>query len=486
MYSFFPLQFEMLFLFCMTFGWEALPQLAGLGMTLILLGAMTLFFKRRFSTRYLAFVPALFFCVPTFFDISTIAYIDAAVGGFTFLCFYCWERWAQTKQEAWFWLMCLFAASAWGVKLTAFIVLPLVVLGIALAGRHRPDPAWVLKKILIFSGIVLVFILPWWLRNYHYSGNPFAPLFMQVFGGEEKINWDPQRAFLMDRYVRMFGMGRGWLDFLLLPVNLTFFSKINSLKFDGQIGIVYFMLLPCLIWTWKNRNTLINSLFITFGVLLVFWFIYFQYIRFLAISFPFFTLLCVYGLEAMTRPAPDEEHSSALSGSPDRVSAWQKGFLALVAGGVLFNLSLIAKDWNRKAPLDFLAGLESRDQYLTRHLRIYPMYKTMNQKLPQDAKVLFVYMRNFGYLAEREFISDSIYEDHTLKEIMRIDKSVEGMLRQFKIRGITHLMYNNKFVFGKDSAFLPYETAMLKSFIDTHGKLAVNKNEFYLYSFMLD
>ena len=41
---------------------------------------------------------------------------------------------------------------------------------------------------------------------------------------------------------------------LLLPYNLTFKAELHSLKFDGQAGIVFFMLIPALIvGLWKPR-----------------------------------------------------------------------------------------------------------------------------------------------------------------------------------------------------------------------------------------
>ena len=477
-YSFFPLLLEMLFLFCMTFGREALPQLAGLGITLLLLCTLILFIKQHFSTRYLALTPVLFFSVPTFFEVSTTAYIDVGVGGFVFFSFYSWDRWRNSKQESWFWFMIIFAASAWAAKLTAFIVLPLVFLGIAIEGRDREDSLWVLKKLLAFAVIVFLFILPWWGKNFYYSGNPFVPLYMQVFGGADKINWDPERAQLMDQYVKMFGMGRGLLDIFMLPINLTFFSEKNSLKFDGQIGILYLILLPGLLWVWKKRSNFISPIFIIFTILMAFWFIYFQYVRFLALAFPFLTILSIYGLELIS--------GNSSKFFTLRTPLWQNCIFIIICTATLFNLSIIAKDWNRISPLNFLTGIESRDQFLDRHLPPYAIYQAMNKKLPPEAKVLFIYARNYGYLAEREFFSDSVYEAHTMQQIMNIENSTEGIIKQLTNRGITHLMFDNNFVFGDNPAFPPDQQNILKATLNTRSNLVDNKNGFYLYSFMVD
>jgi hypothetical protein len=477
-YSFFPLFFEMLFLFCMTFGGEALPQLAGLGFTFLVLSTLILFIKQHFSTRYLALAPVLFFTVPTFFEVSTTAYIDVGVGGLIFFTFYSWDRWRNSKQDAWFWFMVIFAASAWAAKLTAFIVLPLVFLGIALEGRKHEDSLWVLKKLLYFGAIVFLFILPWWSKNFYYSGNPFVPLFMDVLGGSDKINWDPERAQIMDQYVKMFGMGRGIMDLLLLPINLTFFSEKNNLKFDGQIGVLYFLLLPSLIWVWKKRSSFAIPIITTFAILMAFWFIYFQYARFLALAFPFLTILLIYGLELMSRQYPKYFNKSG--------SALQNCIYLLICTATLFNLSQIAKDWNRISPIKFLTGLETRDQFLDRHLPPFAIYQAMNKKLPDDAKVLFIYARNYGYLTEREFLSDSIYEAHTMQKIMNIETSEKGIIKQLRARGITHLMFDNNFVFGENPAFPIGQQNLLKTTLNNQSKLVDNKNGFYLFSFMVD
>jgi hypothetical protein len=477
-YSFFPLLFEMLFLFCMTFGREALPQLAGLGVTLLLLCALVLYIKQHFSSRFVALTPILFFTVPTFFEVSTTAYIDVGVGGLIFFSFYSWDRWRNSKQEGWFWFMIVFAASAWAAKLTAFIVLPLVFLGIALEGRNRENSIWVLKKLLWFSVVVFLFILPWWGKNYYYSGNPFVPLFMEVLGGSEKINWDPERARLMDQYVKMFGMGRGFLDLIMLPFNLTFFSEKNNLKFDGQIGVLYFLLLPSLIWVWKKRSSFTIPIFTLLTILMAFWFIYFQYVRFLALAFPFLTILSIYGLELMSGK---QSKLSNVAGS-----AIQKSIFLIICIATLYNLSHIAKEWNRITPLKFLIGLETRDQILDRHLPPYAIYHAMNTKLPSDARVLFIYARNYGYLTKREFISDSVYEAHTMQKIMSLENSVEGIIKQLKNRGITHLMFDNDFVFGDSPAFPTNQQTLLKATLNNRSKLVDNKNGFYLYSFMVD
>lgn len=477
MYSFFPLLFEMVFLFAMTFGVESLPALCGLGMALLLLAGLAVYFRQYLSPRLVWFVPLLFFSTPTFLEISASAYVDLALAGFMFFTFYAWDRWRETRLPFWFFYMAVFAGAAWATKLTGFILLPLVVLGIALAGRKDNNPRRVLQQALIFGGIVVLFMAPWWIRNYMYSGNPFLPLLMPLLGGEDHANWDPNRALMFDHYVKMFGMGRGLQDLILLPYNLTFHAAPYSLKFDGQIGIVFFLLIPALAaGLWKPRSPRMAPLAVFSAVLILFWFIYFQYVRFLAPAFTALTVLCVAGLDRMTRPEPEASSSPRW---PGRI------LLGVVACGVLFNVSLIWDTWHKKDPAKYLTGQETRDLYLARNIPRYPLYQAMNQLSP-DAKVLWVYMRNLGYLAERSFHSDSIFEAHTLQKILERDASIEGLRRQLKNLGITHLMFDRNFVFGQEAAIPPAHQPALTGFLKTRGKLLKQMDDFFLYRLVLD
>ena len=477
MYSFFPLLFEMVFLFAMTFGMESLPALCGLGMAFLLLMGLGIYFRLYLSSRLAWFVPVLYFSTPTFFVISASAYIDLALAGFIFFTFYAWDRWRETRLPFWFFYMALFAGAAWATKLTGLIALPLVALGIALEGKKDNHPTQVLKRIVIFSGIVFLFMAPWWIRNYLYSGNPFMPLLMQFLGGEDRVNWDPGRAMMFNDYVKLFGMGRELWDFLLLPYNLTFHAQSHSLKFDGQIGVLFFILIPALIvGFWKPRPPRWIALSLCFTVLICFWFVYFQYVRFLTPAFTALTLLCVAGLAKATRPPSDSR------ATPNRLGHIMLG---VAACGVLFNFYLIWNIWQEKAPIRYVVGKESRDQYLARHIPRYPMYQAMNQLTP-DSKVLLVYMRNLGYLAERPFYSDSVFEAHTLQTLLTQDSSLDKLLRRLKSMGITHLMLDRNYVFGREAAFPPEHQTALKQLLANHGQVLKQQGSFFLYRLVLD
>ena len=152
---------------------------------------------------------------------------------------------------------------------------------------------------------------------------------------------------------------------------------------------------------------------------------------------------------------------------------------------MLFNLYLIWDVWQHKGPAKYVSGTETRDQYLARNITRYPMYQAMNQ-LDPESKVLLVYMRNLGYLAERSFHSDSVFEAHTLQTLLTRDASPGGLRRQLKTLGITHLMLDRNYVFGREAAFPPGHQAALHQFLTNHAQALKQKTHFFLYRLVLD
>ena len=95
-------------------------------------------------------------------------------------------------------------------------------------------------------------------------------------------------------------------------------------------------------------------------------------------------------------------------------------------------------------------------------------------------------MRNLGFLMDRPFFSDTFFEAHTLKKIIDEEVYAKDIIKRLKTLGITHILFNHQFVFGKSSALSLGERAILKNFLNQHAQRILVKNEFFLYRFMLN
>jgi len=121
-----------------------------------------------------------------------------------------------------------------------------------------------------------------------------------------------------------------------------------------------------------------------------------------------------------------------------------------------------------------------------RQIRSYPVYLSANHLVEPDEKILLVYMQNLGFLMNKPFFSDSVFEDHTLKKIIDEEVYAGDIINKLKSMSITHILFNHQFTFGESSALSPGERGILKNFLSLHAQRILVKNEFFLYRFMLD
>ncbi len=476
-YSFFPHFVEMVYLFFLALGGEGAAVLSGWALSLLLLFALSYYFRQNFGKR-LAYLPAiLIFSTPTFLEVASSAYIDVPLGTFVFMAFYCWDRWRTTQKDPWLWLMVAFTGATVATKLTAVVVLPLAFLGVALQGRKRLDSSWIMPRLGILVLGVALCMLPWWARNLYFSGNPFAPFFIHIFGGEGGVNWDPGRTYLLQQL--KFGFGSGLKEFLLLPIHLTFFSQKGFPYYDGYIGYLWLALLPCAYWALPRksdsadyRNRILSLIFV-FAVLFAFWFISFQRIRYLTLLFPFLALLLACGFQRMPAFLP---FGGKIGGGFD----WKRFVRRLAALALLANLVLILNFWAEFKPLPFLFKMETREAYLTRRIPEYRTYQAFNRTLKKNDKALFVFMRNFGYYCDRPFYSDSFFEGHTLRKILASSRTATEVAQQLRRLGITHLMYNANLLLDMNSNLPPEQQRVLAELLDQRTKRIFQDGHFYL------
>ena len=75
-YSFFPQQMEMLYMFALALGSDSLAQLTGMGIVFLLLLALWQYYRQEGSAAYAWLVPLIFISTPTFFSVASSAYVD--------------------------------------------------------------------------------------------------------------------------------------------------------------------------------------------------------------------------------------------------------------------------------------------------------------------------------------------------------------------------------------------------------------------------
>jgi len=190
---------EMLFLFAFAFGRHSAAALVHFAF-LIALPFEMLFYARRFGFGSAGVCAAVFlFATPVVGLDGTSAYNDVAVAAVLFGLFYLLEIWAVERDPALFVPIGILAGFAFALKYTAG-------LGLVFAFGYVVWKTGKWKPVLVVTGWALVFILPWVLKNWMFTGNPAAPFLNTIFPNPyvhpsfEKAYLSVQRHYALKSY----------------------------------------------------------------------------------------------------------------------------------------------------------------------------------------------------------------------------------------------------------------------------------------------
>ncbi|MSP55675.1 MAG: hypothetical protein EXR69_08755 [Myxococcales bacterium] len=216
-------------------------------------------------------------------------------------------------------------------------------------------------------------VVPWWIRNVASGVHPLFP-----FAGWPEV---PGMDFVFV-YPAKYGLGREWLDTLLLPFNLLFRAEPDSMVFYGRLSLLWAGLLAIQLRGDGGGPARRLAFLTLFGVAA--WAAGAQIIRY---------LLPVLGIGAL------------LLGTAR---------LPRLAWVVLFVASLPANlgpAWRRASAQAAVAtGQESADAYLSRELPMWSALRYARTWIPADDQVAL--LGNWGgYYMQQRYVLGSV-EDH--------------------------------------------------------------------------
>src|SRR5262249_50310621 len=140
--------------------------------------------------------------------------------------------WYRDQTIGWLLIAGALIGTAVGTKLTtAYAVPALTVLLFYGLYRLRAGIVPRIGLLCAFGATALVFAAPWYAILYHFTGNPFFPMFNAIF---KSPGWPlVNETFNSDE----FGIGTSFLALLSLPLAFTFqTAKFGEAVFGGGIG----------------------------------------------------------------------------------------------------------------------------------------------------------------------------------------------------------------------------------------------------------
>jgi hypothetical protein len=461
-FSHYPLHSEMLFLVGLFLQGDILAKgMHFLAFFSILLGIYQFTRHRMHAIEYPVLTMLIFCAIPSVFVVSHMAYNDLFVTFYSMAAVFAFINWFSRSEDGWLLLSGVFTGLAIAVKYTALLLPFLGSFGILWAARHRRFPTGRTFRFLLVYGLVAGIIgSPFYIKNWIMTGNPFYPFLYGIFGGK---GWEPDQAQYYDYFVQTLGMGRSFLDYILLPWNLSFHATMDSPRFDGIIGPLFILTLPFAFMIRKFDETL--KIIIAYCLLtFMFWASSAQQIRYLIPIFPFLAIL----VGSVLTSCKKEKFYFAL-------------ITILIAGSLAFNGSHIVKNLMKIKPIDVVVGRESRAEFLNRMLPSFTMYDYMNRHLPADSKIFLIYMKNWTFLCDRECYSDSMFESYTIQKILSRSSASTEVAATLRKEGFTHILCDMNYIYGAVSTFSPDEKSLFTKLREERLQTVHSHGSYFLY-----
>lgn len=371
----------------------------------LILAGIAVLCRRYFPDARAATAIAIFYVSGLLAWESTSTFADLGLTLFAVLAFAAVLRsLSDAAPSRWWRLAGVFAGLAAATKYQGAMV-PVLLAGILVTPWVGPA-GQVGRRLAAFGLPAALLAVPWYLRNYVYTGDPFYPLGAVVLG-------DPHAAMLLQWVSSASGHGMSWLDLLVAPFRMTF----NGAAFGESqlLGPLYLTWLPVAAFMGRGATRAVRLAWLWCAGFTLIWFLTTQQIRYLLPVIPIAAVLVAQALGQVLRTARLPVVRFAAQGSLAAAVA-----CGLAVTGV-YNAALIP----------VVVGAESRDAFLARTTWFYDEIAWMNAHLPRDARVLF--LERAGYYLDRDQVKRWEAEAPTL------DVKAPEFPAWVEQQGITHI-----------------------------------------------
>ncbi|MFH1563073.1 MAG: glycosyltransferase family 39 protein [Nitrospirota bacterium] len=429
---------------------------------------------RRYFGQRTAYWSILAFCsMPLAIFVATVAFNDFALTFYEILAVYAFINWHKEKNRGWLLVCGLTCGLAIGTKYFGgfcFIILALSILSIS--WRQK---GWLegLKTTVIFAGLVLLPNLPWLIKNLVFTGNPVFPLLYDVFDGK---NWS---QFHQVRYLHEMTRYSLGPHFLLKP--FVFLWDISFKHGGGMdsgikltVGPIFLIILPFLLKC-RRLDFSIKYLLAFCEIFFLFWSYTCAVDRFVL---PCFVLLCVvlgYIIERFKGKF---------------LYPWLLAILFISLG---LNLEYVLKVIHKNSYFMCLKKANTEKFLLEKSIisDCYDVLTCINHNLPAQSKVLFIGEVR-SYYCQRNKLVATQFDTNIILELIRKSKNIEGLMKNLKELGVTHVLYNETGAKWLTQYFdyFPWknneEKELYNLFMQDYLKLIYNKGAIYLYEFNIN
>lgn len=397
------------------------------------------------SRRWALIASLMVASVPSVYHVAASAYIDVALALYITLAVYALSRWWRSLETGWLILIAIFLGAALSMKLTTVVVIAafglVVLLRVRKAKETEPDD---IVKILVggSASLLLAGLIasPWYLRTWQQTDSPVFPFYLSILPADAP-GWDVDRSNLFQAMNSQYGrVTNTATDYVLAPWNVSVKAQPEEARFfDGVLGVAFLIGLPFLIFALWNLDLPVE---VQTGagiaaVVCLFWLFSSMQLRYLL---PVLPVLAIGIAAAVERIA-------------ERRALYMAAKYSICLAAICGLLTAFA--WFlQKAPLRVVLGGERRDEYLTRNLDYYPYYQALNTTTAADARVWLINMRRDTYHLDRPVVSDYLFEDWTLRNLLWESRSVQELKAKAAAMNVQYMLTRHDFLFDYDRSTL--------------------------------
>ncbi len=465
-FSYAPMNLELLYLVHMAFGSDTLPKVVHLFFAVLTGLIIYIYLSEKFGKRQGTTGAILYLTTPIVAQLSTTAYIDLGLAFYSTLALVALLKWRESDyRQQWLVYSALSTGLALGTKYSALVVLfvlcPSVIF---LYSRGTREQTKAVKLGVLYMFISLAVFSPWLIRNYILKGDPVFPLATRLFANGHSPGSGLHITKLPPLLMRKLLYGEDLWYTLLTPLRIFWEGKDGSHQyFDGVLNPLYLIFIPLAFKRPRDKAVTYMLLFSATYFYIAF-FTVDLVIRYLLPIIPALIILMVYGF------------NNTMASKRFRYVA-----IALMAVTFIFNGRYIATLYKRHSPLKYMTGSETKRQYLSRMLPDYAATAFANHNLPTDTKVLFLFTGDRGYYWEREYL----YWDRGGTKVLSLikeSKSAVELRDGFTAFGITHLFIKDPLFerFMKDN-LNGNSIRLLNDFFRTYASRLYTANGFSIY-----
>lgn len=454
-HSQFPSNMQMLYTLALSFGSVSAAKLFHWFHGVMALAAVALIAWRFMARGATVWAAVVLTTTPMFIWLMGVAYVDLGVAAFGLVALLILLHWHRDRLPAQLLLAALLAGCAATVKMQGLTILGVLGLGaLVMMLRSRPrsgsgDPSCKRQEtswgtLAAAAAIGLLICLPWYVKTALYTGNPVYPFAFSIFSGK---HWTADQARGYSRHQLEFGLGelppqdeleamprwqrafvgpREPWKWLFAPFGVTYMPweyEVNLGKLPNlltSLGPLYLALLGALVLIRGRPRAVVVSMWL-FLPLWVWWFVSMQLARYMLPSL-------VLTVPAAGYAAYVGLHSGAIGRQLFRAAMvlWSVTALAIA---LLVALPAV--------PVVF--GAQSRDEYLSRTLDVFPPSDYIRRNTPPDARVA-----TYGEVRTFYFDRDAFWAETGHSDLIPYQQ-MEGpgdLIKRYRELGITHVLIN--------------------------------------------